>query len=141
MEAFTSLVKCNLTAEVLRSLSLFITYAYHKPTSSANRSPKGQSGTMPSRSGTISNGPKRPTLAAFMDGKEIVSTSLSKKELGNKILEMYANLLCENSSASNLKKFARTVTNKVSLNTHHFDSISNFQSGFCICYQKMTQKS
>jgi hypothetical protein len=74
---------------------------------------------MPSRSGTISNGPKRPTLAAFMDGKEIVSTSLSKKELGNKILEMYANLLCENSSASNLKKFARTVTNKVSLVTHH----------------------
>jgi beige protein homolog 1 len=116
MEAFTSLVKCNMTAEVLRSLSLFVTYAYHKPASSASRTPKGQYGTMPSRSGTVSNGHKRPTLATFLDGKDAVPTSLSKRELGTKILEMYADLLCENSSSSNLKKFARTVTNKVSLN-------------------------
>ncbi|TVY17587.1 Beige protein 1-like, partial [Lachnellula arida] len=109
MEAFTSLVKCNMTAEVLRALSLFITYAYHKPTNSATRTPnKGQFGTLPSRSGTIT---KRPSLATFLDGN-IVSTNLSKRELGTKILDMYASLLCEDSSSSNLKKFARTVTNK-----------------------------
>ncbi|TVY58257.1 Beige protein-like [Lachnellula cervina] len=109
IEAFTSLVKCNMTAEVLRALSLFITYAYHKPTNSATRTPnKGQFGTLPSRSGTIT---KRPSLATFLDGN-IVSTNLSKRELGTKILEMYAGLLCEDSSSSNLKKFARTVTNK-----------------------------
>ncbi|TVY75838.1 Beige protein-like protein, partial [Lachnellula suecica] len=112
MEALTSLVKCNLTAEVLRSLSLFVTYAYHKPPSSASRTPKGQTGTLPSRSRTISNGPKRPTIAALLDGKDVPSNALTKRELGNKILEMYADLLCENSSSSSLKKFARTVTNK-----------------------------
>ena len=141
MEAFTSLVKCNMTAEVLRSLSLFVTYAYHKPASSASRTPKGQYGTLPGRSGTVSNGHKRPTLAIF-DGKDIISTSLSKRELGTKILEMYADLLCENSSSSNLKKFARTVTNKVrKSHLHAVTATSNFHSGFCIFYQKMTQRS
>ena len=143
MEAFTSLVKCNLTAEVLRSLSLFITYAYHKPASSASRTPRGQYGTLRSRSGTVLKGQKRPTLATFSDGKDAVSTtSMSKGELGTKILEMYADLLCENSSSSNLKKFARTVTNKVSpAHVNALPALSNFHSGFSIFCQKMTQRS
>ncbi|KAH8660641.1 hypothetical protein BGZ60DRAFT_530657 [Tricladium varicosporioides] len=111
MEAFTSLVKCNMTAEVFRSLSLFITYAYHKPTSSASRTPRVQSGTMPSRSGTPSSGPRRPTINVLFDGKDITSQALTKRELGNRILEMYADILCEKNT-SNIRKFARTVTNK-----------------------------
>lgn len=113
MEAFTSLVKCNMTAEVFRSLSLFITYAYHKPTSSASRTPRVQSGTMPSRSGTLSSGPRRPTINVLFDGKDVTSQALTKRELGDRVLEMYADILCEKSS-SNIRKFARTVTNKVS---------------------------
>ncbi|KAG9237943.1 hypothetical protein BJ875DRAFT_540065 [Amylocarpus encephaloides] len=112
MEAFTSLAKSNLTADVLRSLSLFVTYAYHKPTSSASRTPKGQSGTIPGYSTSVSNSPRRPTVSVLFDGKDVASTALSKRELGNRVLEMYADLLCEKGSTSNVRKFARTVTNK-----------------------------
>ncbi|KAF4626831.1 hypothetical protein G7Y89_g11325 [Cudoniella acicularis] len=112
MEAFTSLVKCNMTSEVFRSLSLFITYAYHKPTTSTSRTPKVQGGTMPSRSNTVLNALKRPPISLLFDGKDITSSSLSKRELGNKILEMYTEIVCEKGSTSNIRKFARTVTNK-----------------------------
>lgn len=113
MEALTTLVKCNMTAEVFRSLALFITYAYHQPTSATSRTPKTQYGTLPARSGTASNGPRRPTLNTFFDGKGVASTSLTKRQLGTKVLEMYTELLCEKGSTANIRKFARTVTNKV----------------------------
>ncbi|KAL3418834.1 beige/BEACH domain-containing protein [Phlyctema vagabunda] len=41
-----------------------------------------------------------------------VSLVLTRRELGNKVLEMYACLLCEKGSTVNIKKFAKTVTNK-----------------------------
>ncbi len=113
--ALTSLVRCNMTADVFRAIALFITYAYHKP-GSGLRTPKVQYGTLPSRSGTPSNTPRRPTLNTFWDGKETPpppSATLTKRELGNKVLEMYSNILCEKSSTTNIRKFARTVTNKV----------------------------
>jgi hypothetical protein len=102
-----------MTAEVFRSLSLFITYAYHKPATSASRTPKGKGGTLPSRKTSISSSPMRPTINVLFDSKDVASTSLTKRELGNKILEMYSELLCEKGSNSNIRKFARTVTNKV----------------------------
>jgi hypothetical protein len=131
MEAFTSLVKSNMTAEVFRSLSLFITYAYHKPATSASRTPKGKSGTLPTRATSISNGPKRPPINVLFDNKDVASTSLSKREVGNKILEMYAELLCEKGSNSNIRKFARTVTNKVYSVCVIAVSVADFYSG---CY-------
>jgi beige protein homolog 1 len=117
MEALTSLVKCNVTAEVFRSLALFVTYAYHKPSSSGSgtRTPKNQGGTLPIRSALNSNGPRRPTLSTFLDGKEMGSANLTKRQLGNKVLEMYSDILCEKGNTSNIRKFARTVTNKVCL--------------------------
>jgi hypothetical protein len=118
MEALTSLVKCNLTAEVFRSLALFVTYAYHKPNSSATRTPKGQVGGLSSRPNlnmtlTAPAAPRRLTVNAPVDVKEIASLILTKRQLGNKVLEMYSDLLCEKGNTSNIKKFARTVTNKV----------------------------
>ncbi|KAH6705170.1 hypothetical protein BKA61DRAFT_144345 [Leptodontidium sp. MPI-SDFR-AT-0119] len=113
IEAFKSLVICNLTSEIFRFLALFITYAYHKPTSSATRTPKITTGTLPSRSGSNSQGPKRPSINTILDGKDIVSTTtLTKRQIGNKVLAMYADLLCEKGNTSNIRKFARTVTNK-----------------------------
>lgn len=38
---------------------------------------------------------------------------LTKKEVGVKILELYTRLLCDKSSLGDIRKFARTVTNKV----------------------------
>jgi hypothetical protein len=39
---------------------------------------------------------------------------MSKRELGRGVLQMYTDLLCEKGSTVNLKRFAKTVTNKVS---------------------------
>jgi hypothetical protein len=118
MEALSSLVKCNMTADVFRSLALFITYAYHRPTVANRTTPKGQTGTLVNRSRTISNGPTRPTINTLFDGKDAIpSSALTKRELGNKVLEMYSDFLCEADSSSNIKKFARTVTNKVNTYT------------------------
>lgn len=112
MEALTSLVKCNVTAEVFRSLALFITYAYHRPVTSGSRTPKNQAGTLPTRSGLNPNGPRRPALSTFLDVRD---AALSKRQLGNRVLGMYSDLLCEKGNTSNIRKFARTVTNKVYL--------------------------
>jgi hypothetical protein len=117
MEALRCLVTCNATSEVYRSLALFITYAYHKPTYSAtSRTPKGLAGTLPIRRSGAET-PRRPALNTMFDSADIVSNTLSKRQLGNKILEMYSDLLCEKNNTSNIRKFARTVTNKVSSST------------------------
>ncbi|PQE33629.1 beige BEACH domain-containing protein [Rutstroemia sp. NJR-2017a WRK4] len=112
IEALTSLVKCNMTSEVFRSLALFITYAYHKPTSSASRTPKTSTSTLPGRAATVSRGPRRPTISTVFDNSEVASVTMTKRQLGNRVLEMYTDLLCEKGSTSNIRKFARTVTNK-----------------------------
>ncbi|CAL3970976.1 unnamed protein product [Diplocarpon coronariae] len=113
MEAFKSLVTCNLTAEIFRFLALFITYAYHKPTSSTARTPKNTAETLPSRSASNSGGPQRPSITTILDGKDVTSsTAMTKRQIGNKVLEMYSNLLCQEGNSSNIRKFARTVTNK-----------------------------
>lgn len=132
LEALTTLVKCNMTAEVFRSLALFITYAYHKPTTSTNRTPRNQAGTLPSRSGTKSNGSRRPTINTLFDGDELTSALLTRRQLGNKVLAMYTDLLCEKGSTTHIRKFARTVTNKVRPSPPYFSSSSNLLSGFCI---------
>ena len=57
----------------------------------------------------------RPTVMTLFDGsaKEVNPSVLTKRQLGNKVLEMYTGFLCEKNSSTNIKKFARTVTNKV----------------------------
>ncbi|CZT48360.1 probable beige protein homolog [Rhynchosporium secalis] len=113
MEALKSLVICNLTSEIFRFLALFITYAYHKPAISTSRTPKTVTGTRPSRSGSSSQGPKRPSISTILDGRDIASnTSLTRRQIGNRILAMYSDLLCDKANTSNIRKFARTVTNK-----------------------------
>lgn len=113
MEAFTSLVKCNLSAEVFRSLALFVTYALHKPSVSAIKTPKSRHGTVTGRSAKPADPIRRPGISTDSDGKQGTATILTKRQIGTGILEMYTELLCEKGSTTNLKKFARTVTNKV----------------------------
>ncbi|KAG9244028.1 hypothetical protein BJ878DRAFT_542687 [Calycina marina] len=117
MEAFTSLVRCNMSAETFRSLALFITYAYHRPTTPTSRpAQKGHAATLPSRQRPLSGGPVRPTVLTLFDsnGKEVIVNPLmlTKRQLGNRVLAMYTDFLCEKNSTLHIKKFARTVTNK-----------------------------
>lgn len=112
MGAFEVLVTSNFSQEVMRSLSLFITYAFHSPASSLPRSPRPLSSI--SRSSTPA--PRRtrtPTDASLSGASPSGLKFLTKKQLGVKVLSMYSRILCDKSNTSHIKKFARTVTNKV----------------------------
>ncbi|CRK21954.1 hypothetical protein BN1708_003535 [Verticillium longisporum] len=116
MKALEQLVKCNYTAEVHRALAPFITYAFHSPASSASRTPKPLS--IISRSSTPGGLVRRSTTDVNAPAGSVASSSpssryLTKKQLGTKVLGMYADLLCEKGNLTNIRKFARTVTNKV----------------------------
>ncbi|KAF5021959.1 hypothetical protein F66182_5999 [Fusarium sp. NRRL 66182] len=110
MGAFEVLVASNFSQEVMRSLSLFITYAFHSPPSSLPRTPRAlsivsrSSTPIPRRRAT----PTDPTGAATASGLKF----LTKKQLGVRVLSMYSRILCEKGNTTHIKKFARTVTNK-----------------------------
>lgn len=112
MASFESLVKCNYNAEVHRSIALFITYAFHTPPGSLPRTPKPASAT--SRSGTPGLGIlRRPMVEINSSPMATASKMLTKKQLGIRILEMYTRLLCDKTNLADIRKFAKTVTNKV----------------------------
>ncbi|KAG7291744.1 hypothetical protein NEMBOFW57_001764 [Staphylotrichum longicolle] len=116
MASFESLVKCNYNAEVHRSIALFITYAFHTPPGSVPRTPKPAS--VASRSPTPGlNVLRRPTAELNPLTNVTGSKMLTKKQLGIKILEMYTRLLCDKTNLADIRKFAKTVTNKVILAT------------------------
>jgi hypothetical protein len=109
MEAFEALVTSNLSPEVMRSLSLFITYAFHVPSRSLPRTPRpGTPGIVRRATG---DGP-------FSSSSSSSLTALTKKQLGTRVLSLYQRNLCEKGNVNNIKKFTRTVTNKVRLSTH-----------------------
>lgn len=114
LEAFAVLVLGSLNPEVHRSLALFVTYSFHKPSTSASRTPKAKFGTVNNpRPGPST--PKRLPINTVLDRNvDAPSPVMSKRELGRGVLQMYTNLLCEKGSTINLKRFAKTVTNKVS---------------------------
>ncbi|ODA76470.1 hypothetical protein RJ55_07740 [Drechmeria coniospora] len=85
MNAFQALVKSSLSQEVMRSLSLFITYAFQTSARTACK----------------------------LDGESPVGYKMvTKKQLGARILTMYSHILCEKGNLTNIKTFGRTVSNK-----------------------------
>ncbi|KAI9773758.1 MAG: hypothetical protein M1839_001990 [Geoglossum umbratile] len=116
MIAFKSLISSNMSSDVLRSLSLFITYALHKSDRQPTRTLRSRKSTLqirqkaatsPARSSTTTQTPS-PGLAQ----PGATPRGLSRAQIGAKVLEMYSELLCEETGTANIKKFARTVTNK-----------------------------
>ena len=96
----------------MRALALYITYAIHKPKQTEIFSARGKgiklnTGT-PSRRQTLSSA--SPSSANHQD--EFVP-HLSQLQVALKMLELYADILCHKGEVDNIKKFARTVTNKV----------------------------
>jgi len=103
-------VKTNMSADALRSLSLFITYSLHKycPTRPLK---VRKSNVQLKRQATLDAANSPPRY-----GGDIKSDDVTKQRIGIMVLKMYAELLCDDDpSAVNIKKFARTVTNKVLL--------------------------
>lgn len=112
LTAFESLVKCNFNAEAHRNSALFITYTFHSTVNSNARTSRASSGT------ATPNGPLGSSLRLRRSTVDSVHGSgvkiLTKKQVGVKILELYTRLLCEKGNYTDIHKFARTVTNKVS---------------------------
>lgn len=108
MVAFKALVKTNMSADALRSLSLFITYSLHK--NSPTRPLKvRKSNVQLKRQAAV-----EVTNPYLQPGGDLKSDELTKQRIGIMVLKMYAELLCDDDpSAVNIRKFARTVTNKV----------------------------
>lgn len=111
LTSLENLIKCNYNAEGHRSLALFITYAFHSIPSSHPRTPKAYSSM--SRSSTP--GPRRPAIDTNGISSTPSSKILTKKQLGVRILAMYTGMLCEKGNQTHIKKFAKTVTNKVTV--------------------------
>ncbi|KAF4122915.1 WD repeat and FYVE domain-containing protein 3 [Geosmithia morbida] len=108
--AFDVLVKSNLSQEVMRSLALFITHAFHSPPTSLSRTPKPSSSSSRPSTATTLRGANTDLVLASNGPSNF--KYLPKKTLGTKILVMYSDILCEKGNLSHIKKFARTVTNK-----------------------------
>ena len=116
VQAFKSLLRFNLSAEVFRSLSLFVTYCLHKTgrLTSRSRSPgdrNSQAG--PQVPHSPAPGSSRLSISSPTPLHNDGHDELSGVELAIMILRIYTDLLCAGSDTGNIKKFARTVTNKV----------------------------
>lgn len=109
MGTIEDLVRRSYNTEVHRTLALFITYAFHS--SSASRPSKSSSTT--SRTATPLNPvPKKPIIE-LNGSSQTTLKYVTKREVGTKILTMYSRLLCEKGNLAVIRKFAKTVTNKV----------------------------
>ncbi|KAL7271913.1 Beige protein-like 1 [Rhizina undulata] len=112
MFAFKALVKTNMSADVLRSLALFVTYSLHKhnPTRPLRVKKSNVQLRRPPALGMSASSNNGHLLKSVND---LGSEGFTRQQIGVMVLEMYQELLCEDGNGTgNLKKFARTVTNK-----------------------------
>lgn len=114
LEAFSTILTPHPTAESLRSLALFVTYALHSPKNregsvlTPSKSIKRKDGVSHRRQ-TLTSNPSNPTSSGSN-----VTPGLSRQQIGVKVLYLYTTMLCGGKDVTNIKRFARTVTNRVS---------------------------
>ncbi|KKK27131.1 Beige/BEACH domain protein [Aspergillus rambellii] len=96
--AFGSLMESCLSADLLRSLALFITYSLHKP--------KEPSTLQKKKSIRFNTGPRQQVASSEREEK-VPSVTISVE-----MLRLFCSLLCNSHDLGPIKKFARTVTNK-----------------------------
>lgn len=131
--AFLALLTFSSSGEVFRTLSLFITYALSRGrrseplTSSADVKHTRVSSPL---SGTSKDNSFQPSSIAA--DATTSSRSLSYTELAQLMLDIYVELLCRDIDETNIKKFARTVTNKWLLHLLADDDPSIVSSGLRI---------
>lgn len=98
---FAMLLPSAASAETLRSLALFVTYAVHRGHFTLQTRKSLRKETRP-RNLSTSTSSSNPD----------VSRGLSHFEIGVETLRFYTDFLCANDDGSLIKKFAKTVTNK-----------------------------
>ena len=104
IKAFNPLVTSCMAAEVLRSVALFITSALQKTKESSSLHKKK----------SIRFDQRRPRRGTASEPPNADAELLSKERIGTEILRAYTDILCGSDSTTAIKKFAKTVTNKVS---------------------------
>ena len=96
----------------MRSLALYITYAIHKQKTTPFTPVRGKSiklnTDLPARRKTLGSPSPRPSVQ-----RDDADPKLTQLQVALRVLEMYTDLLCCKDDTSNIRKFARTVTNKV----------------------------
>jgi beige protein homolog 1 len=98
--AFRSLFESCVSAELLRSLSLFITYALHEDKIPKLQTKKSMRFNSRARQVSSASDPK-------------LKKGMPKRQIGLELLRMYTDFLCASEDSTNIKRFARAVTNKV----------------------------
>lgn len=114
LEAFKVLVQCNMSGETARSLALFVTYALHDSRTFARRTLRSKSSVMRLRSrATPSTTPGSTPRSASPIIDPNMAPGLSLADLGVAILNMLAELLCDEANITDIQRFAKNVTSKV----------------------------
>lgn len=132
MDAFRSLLTNNLSAESLRTIALYITYGTRKlqpnlSDSSRHARNEEQQVKTSNRRITITDVPLSP------GGPKITQNSaLPRLQAAFEILNLYCDILCKTGDITNIKKFARTVTNKVNISVCKIRHLVDSDSGFFI---------
>ena len=101
-DTFQVLLPQAITAELLRSMALFITYA-------VNKRHIGLPSRKPTRRTTRPRQSSNPSPSRHMDEANSVLTSF---EIGMEVLRLYSDMMCQKNDDSLIKRFAKTVTNK-----------------------------
>lgn len=124
LDAFKTILTPQPSAECLRSLAMFITYARHTPQK------RESSPLRPSKSTAIFGEAipkKQPLITTSSLNPSISDTNLRSEldrgQIALRVMELYTYLLCDKNDTVTTRKFAKIVTNRVSL-------VSN-SSGLC----------
>ena len=113
LKAFEVVLDCGRSADILRSIALFITYVLKDTRSLSARSGRSSSVSSreQSRSGTpLSDIGNLPHNKATRNND--VPAQISAKEVGVGLLGVLSSILCDPSSIHDISRFAKTVTNK-----------------------------
>ena len=101
----------------MRSLALYVTYAIYEPEmhilETARRKGTRPDTSTPARRKTISSSSPGDTTPTDSSDRE--NARLSRLQIAMGVLEVYTEMLCQKSDKVLIDRFARTVTNKVSI--------------------------
>lgn len=140
LKTFKTMITRNVSADSMRSLALYITYAIHKPRQVTSMPLRGKSIKLnigpPSRRKTLGSPSPKP-----VNQQHEPTPQLTQLQVALKILELYAELLCQKDDFTNIHKFARTVTNKVSPCFSRICTLLMQFSGYYISLPMTSQRS
>ncbi|KAL8836046.1 MAG: hypothetical protein Q9170_003059 [Blastenia crenularia] len=113
LTAFRSVFAMNMTGDNLRSLAMFITYGFEKA-ENEDHDRRGQTSL-----GSTTKNPIQATNADLFTNQppneDHLDVELPTHQIATRMLELYADIICQPGEISHMKKFAKTVTNKVHL--------------------------